>query len=110
MIPRFDLFFRIGNGAIDNTQLKAFVSQRNNRFMSFFKRGLKRPPSHKEVIDEEEVTEKFDSLVFGNDDEKLEYKLAKCCNPIPGDKVFGFITINVCITSIAKFVQIKVFL
>ena len=90
----FDLFFRIGNGAIDNTQLKAFVSQRNNRFMSFFKRGLKRPPSHKEVIDEEEVTEKFDSLVFGNDDEKLEYKLAKCCNPIPGDKVFGFITIN----------------
>ena len=39
----FDLFFRIGNGAIDNTQLKAYVSQRNNRFMSFFKRGLKRP-------------------------------------------------------------------
>jgi len=90
----FDLFFRIGNGAIDNTQLKAFVSQRNNRFMSFFKRGLKRPASTKEVVDEEEVTEKYDSLVFGNDDEKLEYKLAKCCNPIPGDKVFGFITIN----------------
>ncbi len=90
----FDLFFRIGNGAIDNSQLKAFVSQRNNRFMSFFKRGLKRPPSSKETIDDEEVTEKFDSLVFGNDDEKLEYKLAKCCNPIPGDKVFGFITIN----------------
>jgi GTP pyrophosphokinase len=90
----FDLFFRIGNGAIDNSQLKAYVSQRNNRFMSFFKRGLKRPPSAKEVIDEEEVTEKYDSLVFGNDEEKLDYKLAKCCNPIPGDKVFGFITIN----------------
>lgn len=90
----FDLFYRIGNGAIDNTQLKAYVSQRNNRFMSFFKRGLKRPPSSKEVIDEEEVTEKYDSLVFGNDEEKLDYKLAKCCNPIPGDKVFGFITIN----------------
>ena len=90
----FDLFFRIGSGTIDNSQLKAFVSQRNNRFMSFFKRGLKRPPSKKEIIDQEEVTEKFDSLVFGNDDEKLEYKLAKCCNPISGDKVFGFITIN----------------
>jgi GTP pyrophosphokinase len=90
----FDLFFRIGNGAIDNSQLKAFVGQRNNRFMSFFKRGLKRPVSTKETVDDEEVTEKFDSLVFGNNDEKLEYKLAKCCNPIPGDKVFGFITIN----------------
>lgn len=89
----FDLFFRIGNGAIDNTQLKAFVSQRNNRFMSFFKNRLKRAPS-KEVIEKEEVTKKYDDLVFGNDEEKLDYKLSKCCNPIPGDDVFGFITIN----------------
>ena len=29
-----------------------------------------------------------------NDEEKLDYKNAPCCNPIPGDKVFGFITIN----------------
>jgi GTP pyrophosphokinase len=89
----FDLFFRIGNGAIDNSQLKAYVSQRNNRFMNFFKRGIKRPPS-KEMIDKEEVTAKYDSLVFGHDEEKLDYKLAKCCNPIAGDDVFGFITIN----------------
>lgn len=89
----FDLFYRIGNGAIDNTQLKAYVSQRNNRFMSFFKRGLKRPGS-KEVINKEEVTTNYDDLVFGNDHEKLDYKHAKCCNPIPGDNVFGFITIN----------------
>lgn len=89
----FDLFFRIGNGAIDNTQLKAFVSQRNNRFMNFFKRGMKRPPS-KEVIDREEVTSKYDSLVFGHDEEKLDFKLAKCCNPIAGDDVFGFLTVN----------------
>jgi GTP pyrophosphokinase len=89
----FDLFFRIGNGAIDNTQLKAFVAQRNSRFMSFFKRGVKRSVS-KDSIDREEITNKYDDLVFGNDDEKLDYKLAKCCNPIPGDQVFGFITIN----------------
>ena len=89
----FDLFYRIGNGAIDNTQLKAFVSQRNNTFMNFFKTRLKRSPSQ-EVIDKEEVTSKYDDIVFGHDEEKLDYKLSKCCNPIPGDKVFGFITIN----------------
>ncbi len=89
----FDLFYRIGNGAIDNTQLKAFVSQRNNAFVNFFKKRLKRTPS-KENIDKEEVTNKYDDLVFGQDDEKLDYKLSKCCSPIPGDKVFGFITIN----------------
>lgn len=89
----FDLFFRIGNGAIDNTQLKNFVSQRNNAFISFFKNRLKRAPS-KEVIEKEEITSKYDSLVFGVDEERLDYKLSKCCNAIPGDNVFGFLTIN----------------
>lgn len=89
----FDLFFRIGNGAIDNTQLKSFVSQRNNAFISFFKNRLKRAPS-KEVVEKEEVTSKYDSLVFGADEERLDYKLSKCCNAIPGDSVFGFLTIN----------------
>ncbi len=33
-------------------------------------------------------------LVFGKDEDKLDYKLAQCCNPIPGDKVFGFVTVS----------------
>ena len=33
-------------------------------------------------------------LVFGKEEEHLNYTLANCCNPIPGDKVFGFLTIN----------------
>ena len=37
---------------------------------------------------------KRQDLVFGHDEEKLEYKYSKCCNAIPGDKVFGFVTIN----------------
>jgi GTP pyrophosphokinase len=89
----FDLFFRIGSGAIDNTQLKSFVSGRNVAIISFFKNKLRRTPS-KEITGEEEVTPKYDALVFGSDEEKLEYKLSPCCNPIPGDTVFGFITIN----------------
>jgi GTP pyrophosphokinase len=26
--------------------------------------------------------------------ESLDYKLANCCNPIPGDNIFGFVTVN----------------
>ena len=89
----FDLFFRFGNGAIDNKQLKAFVAQRNSAFINFFKNKLRRKPTNK-FINNEVVTSKFDALVFGKEEEKLDYKISKCCNPIPGDTVFGFVTIN----------------
>lgn len=91
----FDLFYRLGNGAIDNTQLKAFVSQRNSTILNFFKTKLRKNPSNNEVEENsEEISSKYDALVFGKEEEKLDFKLSKCCNPIPGDKVFGFLTIN----------------
>ena len=90
-----DLFYRVGINTIDNEKLKKFISNRGNKILNYFKKKISRK---KEVrIDEsnqQEITSKYDSLVFGNDEEKLDYKLAACCNPIPGDKVFGFITIN----------------
>ncbi|CAM1333452.1 RelA/SpoT family protein [Tenacibaculum aestuariivivum] len=89
----FDLFFRIGNGAIDNTQLKEFVAQRSGLIMGFIKNTFRRNSS-KEISEKEEVTHKYDALVFGKDEQSLDYTLAKCCSPIPGDKVFGFVTIN----------------
>ncbi|WP_456462476.1 RelA/SpoT family protein [Lutibacter sp.] len=89
-----DLFYRMGNGSIDNNQLKEFISKRNNAFVSFFKNRIKRNPNKSTTIDNEEIIDKYDSLVFGKEEEQLDYKTSPCCSPIPGDKVFGFITIN----------------
>ena len=36
----------------------------------------------------------LDLIVFGRNEEKLDYTLSKCCTVIPGDKIFGFLTIN----------------
>jgi len=88
-----DLFYRFGNGSIDNQQLKNFVSQRSNAFYSFFRNRIKRNKNDITIKDDE-ITNKYDLLVFGKDEEKLDYKLAQCCNPIPGDKVFGFVTVS----------------
>ncbi len=89
----FDLFYRMGNGSIENSQLKEFASQKNNAFLNFFKNKIRRTPTNPS-LGNEEVNEKYDMLVFGQDEEHLDYTLAKCCNPISGDKVFGFLTIN----------------
>jgi len=88
-----DLFYRVGIGTIDNPKLKAFASSRSNAFMSYIKNRIRKPDTPKD-IDKEEITSKYDMLVFGKEEERLNYTLANCCNPIPGDKVFGFVTIN----------------
>ncbi|WP_179315716.1 RelA/SpoT family protein [Winogradskyella undariae] len=88
-----DLFYRVGIGTIDNTKLKAFASSRSNAFVSYFKNKIYKPSVPKD-IHKEEITSKYDMLVFGKEEEKLNYTLSNCCNPIPGDKVFGFLTIN----------------
>lgn len=91
----FDLFYRIGNGSIENQQLKKYANQRSNAIMHFFKTKMNRSTAIKEdPLKEEEVNTNYDMLVFGRNEEKLLYSLAKCCKPIPGDQVFGFVTIK----------------
>ena len=88
-----DLFYRVGNGTIDNQQIRDFAASYNNAFISFFKNKIRRKPAPAD-IDREEITSKYDMLVFGKEEERLSYKLSKCCNPIPGDEVFGFVSVN----------------
>jgi len=87
-----DLFYRVGIGKVDNVQLKKFANY-NNRLINFFRKRISRKPS-KLSNSEKEVGNNFDQIVFGNEEENLEFLLAKCCNPIAGDDVFGFVTIN----------------
>ena len=87
-----DLFYRVGIGKVDNNELKKFANY-NNRLINFFRKRISRKPS-KFNQTEKEIRNNFDLIVFGNEEDKLEYTLAKCCNAIPGDDVFGFVTVN----------------
>lgn len=90
-----DLFYRVGIGAIENQQLKDYASQKSNTLINFFKNKIKRSPNtNVEEIFKPELSSNYDLLVFGKEQDRLEYKLSNCCNPIPGDAVFGFVTIN----------------
>ncbi|WP_055448878.1 RelA/SpoT family protein [Lacinutrix mariniflava] len=90
-----DLFYRVGIGTISNPMLKDYAASRSNALVSFIKNKMNRKNSiSKEELEKDEITSSYDMLVFGKEEETLDYKLATCCNPIPGDSVFGFLTIN----------------
>jgi guanosine-3',5'-bis(diphosphate) 3'-pyrophosphohydrolase len=92
-----DLYYRIGSGSITNSMIKTFAASYNNTLISFFTSRIRKSPKEKseEFIDDQQLSQQFDMLVFGEEEERLNYTLASdCCKPIPGDEVFGFLTVN----------------
>ncbi len=88
-----DLYFRVGFGSIDNKKIKEFLNSRNNKFIKYIKDKI----TGKQIDfidDSKSFSSNFDKIVFGLEKEELPYSLSKCCNPISGDKVFGFISVN----------------
>ena len=84
-----DLFLKFYEGSYDTTDLKKYVDSKS-AIKTFLQKFRKSSPT----AFEETPTTDLDLIVFGKDEEKLNYSFAKCCTVIPGDKIFGFITIS----------------
>ena len=84
------VFYKVGTGEIDSKAIKEFAANQGALF-KIFKR-ITRPTPRPVKPDEERRS--VDELVFGPDEQKLDYTIGQCCNPIAGDRVFGFLTLN----------------
>lgn len=87
----FDFYYRVGNGAqninsinrISDVEIKKAPAINNKK------------ANKKLVIDNDGIKKiNKSALLIGDDMDDVEYSFAKCCNPIPGDDVFGFVTIH----------------
>jgi guanosine-3',5'-bis(diphosphate) 3'-pyrophosphohydrolase len=86
-----DLFYNIAKGTIDMKDLKEYQAS---------EKIIENKPQDR--IETEQVqsllrsikAKDSDMLLIGEDMQKIDYKLANCCNPIPGDDVFGFVTVS----------------
>jgi GTP diphosphokinase / guanosine-3',5'-bis(diphosphate) 3'-diphosphatase len=83
-----ELFHNVGKGNIDLQKIKQAFEDDN-------KKQTQREVELTNKIQAVELKEKTDDfLIIGDNLSGLDYKLAKCCNPLPGDKIFGFVTVN----------------
>ena len=87
-----DLFMGFQDGTYDMGDLKRYLEGRT-LFGNLLQR-FRKSPTTKVITDNDTTAQDLDLIVFGKDEEKLNYSFAKCCTVIPGDKIFGFITIS----------------
>lgn len=86
-----ELFISFQNGNLDIGDIKKYTEGKGI-FSNIIQRFRKSPTKNEVFVETPETN--LDMIVFGKDEEKLNYSYAKCCTVIPGDKIFGFITIS----------------
>ncbi len=83
-----DLMYQVAKGLIDISDLKNYLTAEKHLDQKAHERS--EPTEFIKKLKKDEI----DTLLIGEDLQKIDYKLSSCCNPIPGDDVFGFVTVG----------------
>ncbi|QDP84265.1 bifunctional (p)ppGpp synthetase/guanosine-3',5'-bis(diphosphate) 3'-pyrophosphohydrolase [Chryseobacterium sp. SNU WT5] len=86
-----ELFLKFQSGSLDTSDVKKYTEGKG--ILSNIMQRFRKSPTKNQVFTEVPETN-LDMIVFGKEEEKMNYSYAKCCTVIPGDRIFGFITIS----------------
>ena len=88
---QLDLFYGIAVGSVDIKELREFTVHGDKLIPPV--KDIKPDQKHSEEEPKNKPAKGGGELIiFGESSDKILYKLAQCCQPIPGDDVFGFVT------------------
>lgn len=97
-----ELNYKIAKGKIDLSKIKSIVVKGGN--LKFEKESsltsLFRRRSKSKKLEDQEIISSFggkssEAIVLGDESlSQVDYAIAPCCSPIPGDEVFGFLTVS----------------
>lgn len=85
-----DLLYLVGIGKIDHSLIKSFAKSDKSAPKAD---GMREAKDVEAKLSRVRKTDN-DLLLLGEDLDIIDYRFAKCCNPIAGDDVFGFVTVS----------------
>lgn len=86
-----DLYIRVAKSKIDLKKLRSIKNEAGYLIIEKEPKPIKITSG---LDISKKINKKKDALIIGEDFNNIQYSFARCCNPLPGDSVFGFITIN----------------
>lgn len=90
-----ELYIRIAKSKIDLAKLRSIKNVGGILKIENDKDNKVVPKKLKTFSDiQKKVNKKKDTIIIGDDFKNIVYDFAQCCNPLPGDDVFGFVTVN----------------
>jgi GTP pyrophosphokinase len=83
-----DLYFQLANEQIDRTKLdiEAVLIADKNKPVEIQAPAIAKSKAAPNLP--------LDAVILSENEANMPYTFAKCCNPIPGDEIFGFVTIG----------------
>ncbi|MFN5633686.1 MAG: RelA/SpoT family protein [Flavobacteriia bacterium] len=86
-----EFYFRIAKGKLDLSRLRE-IENVGGALQFDKKSGQNKDRLENDIIPK--INKKGDTIIIGQDFKNIQYQMARCCNPIPGDDVFGYITMS----------------
>ncbi|MDP3927534.1 MAG: bifunctional (p)ppGpp synthetase/guanosine-3',5'-bis(diphosphate) 3'-pyrophosphohydrolase [Bacteroidota bacterium] len=83
-----DLYYKLANEEIDRTKMdiEAILIADKNKPADIQTPAVTKPKPAANLP--------LDAVILSENEANMPYGFAKCCNPIPGDEIFGFVTIG----------------
>lgn len=91
-----ELYYFFGKGYLQPDEIKKFKHEREAH-VNRQKKIVEDDKAFKDAKSFEKAFKKskgLDTILIGDDMQVIDFTLAACCSPIPGDDIFGFLTVN----------------
>jgi guanosine-3',5'-bis(diphosphate) 3'-pyrophosphohydrolase len=85
-----ELYQAAGSGKFDITRIKKAFAEIDAQT----EKAKENKEQSNIEVSEDNLVESKDFLIIENNLQTIDYQMAKCCNPIPGDEIFGFVTVS----------------